>query len=155
MMMGPMAGCPMGAGAPGMTGRYMMGPGMMGPGMMTGMGTMGSTGGSQAGSVDAQLEALHAELAVTTDQEDAWRAYAEAARADAQVMVDMHGRMTAFMQGGSTAATDWAQVHADMMRARADSLEALTGAVEALYAELDDSQKATFDRTGGGLCGAW
>ena len=160
MMMGPMAGCPMGAGYQGMMGPYMMGyggQGMMGPGMMRG-GMMGGYGGawSQGSvSINPQLDALHATLAIRRDQQSVWDGYVVAARADAQAMFDMHNRMIAFMQGARTSAPDWLRAHRDMMRARADSLDGLARAVDHLYGQLDATQKATFDRYGGGMCGAW
>ena len=158
-MMGPMAGCPMGAGNQGMMGPHMMGgghSGMMGPGMMGG-GMMGGYGGWSQGSagINPQLDALHSSLAIRRDQQRAWDAYAAAARGDSQSMFDMHNRMVGFMQGQTTSAPAWLRVHRDMMRARAGSLDALATAVDRLYARLDASQKATFDRYGGGMCGAW
>jgi hypothetical protein len=164
MMMGPMAGCPMGAGGQSMMGPYMMGgyggQGMMGGygGGMMGPGMMGAYGGpwSQGpASVAPQLDALRSTLAITHNQQSAWDAYAAAARADTQSMFDMHNRMIGFMQGQATSAPDWLHAHRDMMRTRADSLAALSGAVDRLYEQLDAGQKAAFDRYGGGMCGAW
>ncbi|OQW58903.1 MAG: hypothetical protein A4S17_11260 [Proteobacteria bacterium HN_bin10] len=159
MMMGPMAGCPMGAGGQGMMGPYMMGPGMthdrmMGQGMM-GRGHMMGGYWGQSGNIDTQLDAMRSALAIRSTQQDEWNAYAAAARADSQSMFDMHNRMMTFMGGQTTTAPSWLGVHRDMMRARADSLDALARAVDQLYAELDAQQKATFDRYGGGMCGAW
>jgi hypothetical protein len=152
MMSGPMAACPMGASATSLRGRFMMGPGMMGgPEMM-----MGDVRGWNADSVDAQLDDLNSELAITPDQEDAWNAYAAAARADAQVTASMRATMASFMEhAATTTAPAWLDAHRTMMRTRADSLDALATAADALYAALDDLQKTTFDRVGGGLCGAW
>lgn len=157
MMMGPMAGCPMGAGNHGLMGPYMMGPQMMGPGMMhQGMMGPGHMGwGQWPADIAPQIDAMRSALAIRPAQQDAWAAYAAAARADTQSMTDMHGRMVAFMQGKTTSALDWLHVHRDMMRARANSLDALTGAAERLYGQLDATQKASFDRYGGGMCGAW
>ncbi|GIK49922.1 MAG: hypothetical protein BroJett013_26190 [Alphaproteobacteria bacterium] len=167
MMMGPMAGCPMGAGGQGMVGPYMMGPGMMGDGRMgmmqgpmMGQGAMGGghmMGGywGRSGSIDTQLDALRSALAIRSGQQSEWNAYVAAARADAQSMLDMHNRMMTFMGGQTATAPSWLAVHRDMMRSRADSLETLARAVDRLYAELDTQQKATFDRYGGGMCGAW
>ena len=76
---------------------YMMGPGygmggygmMMGGGMpMMGMPMMGMSGGQH---VDGRLAFLKTELKITAAQEDAWKAYADAFRANA-------GRMNALMQ---------------------------------------------------------
>lgn len=164
MMMGPMAGCPMGAGQQGMMGPYMMGPGMMGdhmmgPGMMgdghmMGWGHMGQWNQGSA-STAPQLDSLRSALAIRRDQQDEWDAYVAAASADSQSMFDMHNRMMGFMQNQATTAPDWLGVHREMMRTRADSLDALAGATERLYRELDAGQKATFDRYGGGMCGQW
>ena len=157
MMMGPMAGCPLGAGNHGLMGPYMMGPQMMGPGMMhQGMMGPGHMGwGQWPADIAPQIDAMHAALAIRPAQKDAWAAYAAAARADAQSMTDMHGRMVGFMQQRTTSALDWLHAHRDMMRARANSLDALTSAAEHLYGQLDATQKASFDRDGGGMCGAW
>lgn len=160
MMMGPMAGCPMGARAQGMMGPHMMGRdgramfdwgrqrGMMGPGHMMWWN-------QNAASISPRIESLHSVLAIRQDQQAAWDAYAAAARSDSQTMLSMHDRMVDFMQRQTTTAPDWLIAHRDMMRVRADSLDALAGAVDRLYAQLDAEQKAAFDRYGGGMCGAW
>jgi hypothetical protein len=135
MMMGPMAGCPMGAGNQGMMG--------------------GSAWSQGSASISPRLDALHSTLAIRRDQQSAWDAYAAAARGDSQSMFDMHNRMVGFMQGQTTTAPAWLRVHRDMMRTRADSLDALATAVDHLYARLDAGQKANFDHYGGGMCGAW
>jgi uncharacterized protein YfdQ (DUF2303 family) len=140
----------LGAAAPGMAGRHMMGPGMTDSDTMMHEAMM-----NHDGSVGSQLESLRAELVITTEQEDEWSAYASVARADAQAMLDMRARMAEFMSVASPSAADWARIHSGMMRARADSLETLAAAVEALRVELDDSQKTTFDDHGGGMCGPW
>jgi hypothetical protein len=144
MMMGSMAACPMGMGGSGM----MAGQGAMGPGMMGGMHR------DAAGAV-TQLDKLRGELAIRPEQQGAWDAYAQAANGDAQVMNTMHSSMTTFMQRGSKTAPDWLSAHRSMMRTRMDSLDSLAGAVDALYGRLDDSQKAIFDKAGGGLCQSW
>jgi hypothetical protein len=147
MMMGPMAGCPMGAGQPGMMAGHMMGSGHMGSGHM-------GPGGKWSADVGPQLDALRSTLAIKPAQKQAWDNYAAAARADAQSMSAMHERMMGFMKGQPTSSLDWLRVHRDMMRARADSLDALTVAAERLYGQLDATQKSGFDNSGGGLCGA-
>lgn len=152
MMMGPMAGCPMGAGHQRMMGPHMMGydGNMMGPGMMwSGQWTQGSA------NIDPQLNALRSTLNIKKDQQGAWDAYASAARKDANSTVDMHSRMMGFMQGQTATAPSWLKTHRDMMRGRADSLGALASAVDGLYGKLDSKQKAIFDQYGGGMCGAW
>ena len=106
-------------------------------------------------SINPQLEALRTALAIKPDHQAEWDAYAAAARADSQSMSDMRARMMGFMQGKATSAPDWLKVHRDMMRARASSLDTLAGAVDRLYGNLDATQKAAFDRYGGGMCGAW
>ncbi len=164
-MMGPMAGCPMGAGYQRMMGPhmmgydngYMMGPGMMGsnqgmmgPGMMwSGQWTQGSA------SIDPQLNSLRSTLGIKKDQQSAWDAYVSAARTDTQSMADMHNLMMGFMQGQTATAPSWLKTHRDMMRGRADSLDALASAVDGLYGKLDAKQKAIFNQYGGGMCGAW
>lgn len=164
-MMGPMAGCPMGAGNQAMMGPHMMGYNgnyMMGPGMMSsGQGMMGPgmmwSGQWAQGSpdIDPQLKSLRSALDIKKDQQGVWDAYVAAAHADSQSMVDMHNRMMGFMQGQSTTAPSWLKTHRDMMRGRADSLDALTSKVDGLYGKLDAKQKAIFDQYGGGMCGAW
>jgi hypothetical protein len=143
----------MGAAGQGMMGPFMMGPDMMQGGMMS--GRMMDYWDSQEIAVDPQLEALRSSLAIQPTQEDAWKTYVATARADAQTMSDMHTRMVTFMRGGRGAAPDWLNVHRDMMKARLESLDSLSAAVAGLYAQLDASQRATFDRYGGGMCGAW
>jgi hypothetical protein len=129
----------------------------MGPGMMSGRAMMGRSGqlDESPADIDARLALLHDALAVTPAQEDAWSAYATAARADAQTMTSMHASMVGFMRSQATTAPDWLDIHRNMMRARVDALDTLAEAVDAFYAELSESQQATFDQYGGGLCGAW
>lgn len=156
MMMGPMAGCPMGAADQSLMGSHVRGrQGMMGSGMMgQGAGHMGwqRQGGADIGP---QVTRLRETLGIRAEQQSAWDAYAAAATADSRSMFDMRNRMMGFMQGQATSGPDWLRVHRDMMRARADSLDVLAGAVDRLYGALDAPQKATFDRYGGGMCGAW
>lgn len=163
-MMGPMAGCPMGAGNQAMMGPHMMGydhgsmmgPGMMGNGNMMGPGMMWSGQWTQGSpDIDPQINSLRSALNIKKDQEGVWDKYAAAARADSKSTVDMHTRMMTFMQGQSATAPSWLKTHRDMMRGRADSLTSLASAVDGLYVKLDAKQKAVFDQYGGGMCGAW
>lgn len=148
MMMGPMAGCPMGAGNQEMLGPYMMGQDMVGRGH-TGQWNQG------AADIGPQLTRLHHTLRIRREQQDEWNAYASAAISDSQTMFEMHKRMLGFMQSQATSGPEWLRVHRDMMRARSNSLDTLAGTLERFYGELDTSQRATFDRYGGGMCGGW
>ena len=137
---GQMGAGMMGQGmGPGMMGGDRMMPmmrgGMMGPGMMLGQ------------HVEGRIAFLRAELGITPAQEAQWNAFAEAMRASAQAMADMHGQMMPMMQGGPQAVPlpQRLELHERMMASHLEALRRVRAAAGPLYAALDDRQKRTAD----------
>ncbi len=149
----PGYGAMMGGWGPG--GRGMMGSGAMGPGMMSeggmGPGMMGQGGfgpgmcAAMAGHVDGRLAYFKAELKITDAQEPLWKAYAVAARDNAQ---GMQGRCTAMMSSrgaGELSLPDRMDLHEQFMAAQLNSLKAMSKALKPLYDALSADQKKTAD----------
>jgi hypothetical protein len=107
----------------------MMGPGMMGQ------------------HVEGRIAFLRAELGITPAQEAPWNAFAEALRASAQAMADMHGQMMPMMQGGPQAVPlpQRLELHERMMASHLEALRRVRAAAGPLYAALDDRQKRIAD----------
>lgn len=176
MMMGPggqyMAG-PMMGGYPGMMGPGMMGwsgaggqgygyQGMMGPGMMgnrqAGGANTGDAGkGAAAGwprmeaVVEGRLAYLRAELGITTAENDAWNAYAEAVRGRVSLMRDTHQQMFKAMAQGT--AVDRMNARIQGMESMLSAMKAMQPTVAQLYKVLSDDQKRLADRLIGLDCG--
>ena len=170
---------PPGAPAPGMMGPGMMGPGMMGPGMMgqgMGPGMMGMMGwdrmmpmmrggmrgmmmgpgmmmdpGMMSQHIEGRLAFLRTELGITEAQAPQWNAFAEALRANAQAMADMHQQMMpmmmSMMQGGSQTMPlpQRLELHERMMTSHLEALRRVRAAAGPLYVALDDRQKRIAD----------
>jgi len=144
---GPM----MGGWGRGMMGYDGMGPGMMSQGGM-GPGMMGSGGfgpamcGAMASHVDGRLAYLKAELKITEAQEPLWKAYAAAARDNANGML---ARCTTMMNPKGAAGLslpDRLDLHEQFMAAQLDSLRAMNKALKPLYAALSEDHKKTADQ---------
>ncbi|MFO7856760.1 MAG: Spy/CpxP family protein refolding chaperone [Paracoccaceae bacterium] len=134
-------------GGSGMMGGDQGGP--MGPGMMGGrMGhgpMMGMHGmmGDPSDRIEGRLAFLRAELDITSEQEDEWDAFAEAARASAATMGEMHGKMTSMQDPPSLP--ERMSMMEDMMTARLEALRAMEEAVGPLYDALNPEQRETAD----------
>jgi Spy/CpxP family protein refolding chaperone len=140
----------------------MSGPGMgYGPG--AGMGPMGGRGGmgygpmgygagprgwgNPAAAADARLAYLKSELKITSGQENAWKAFADNAKQQAEAMQAL--RTT--MQGGTPAtAPERMELRNQIMKQRQEQLEKSTAAFKDLYAALTPEQKALADQRFGG-----
>ncbi len=137
-------------------GRGMMGDGGMGPGMMSegGMGPwmMGSGGfGPQmctamASHADGRLAYLKAELKITAAQEPLWKAYAAAARDNANGMLDRCTTMMNPKGAAGLSLPDRLDLHEQFMAAQLDSLRAMNKALKPLYAALSEDQKKAADQ---------
>ena len=152
----PGYGAMMGGWGRGMMGSGAMGPGMMdqggmGPGMMSQGGMMGQGGfgpgmcAAMASHVDGRLAYQKAELKITDAQEPLWKAYAAAARDNAQ---GMQGRCTAMMGSrgaGGLSLPDRMDLHEQFMAAQLDSLKAMNKAFKPLYDALSADQKKAAD----------
>ena len=146
-------------GGGGQMGPGMMGPGMMGPGMMGwdrdrmmpmmrgGMMGMMMGPGMMAQHVEGRIAFLRAELGITAAQEAQWNAFAEALRASAQAMADMHQQMMPMMQGGpqTVPLPQRLELHERMMTSHLEALRRVRTAAGPLYAALDDRQKRIAD----------
>lgn len=142
---------------PGMMGGW--GPGMMGygsgygrgwgPGMMGGCGMFGYRADSGGADIDSYVEGrlafLKAELKITDAQGAAWDAYADAQRANAQVMASMHKQMFDALRSDDRSAVNFFDLHIRMMKSRLAALEALKPATEGLYKVLSAEQKQKAD----------
>jgi len=142
-------GAHMGFG-PGMRGGYHrggMGPGMMGygGGPRGGFGPGAAGGWGGPANIDARLAAMKAELKITTAQEPAWGAYEKQARQQAATM------QSHFAQADAQSAPERLKQRADFAKQRAANIEAMSGAVENLYAVLTPEQQSVADRFIGGV----
>jgi hypothetical protein len=135
-MMMPMMRGPMGPmmGWDGRMPMMMMGPGAAGPGVM-------------AQHVEGRLAFLRAELGITEAQAPQWNAFAEAFRANARAMVEMHQQMVPTMFPGPLLVPlpRRLDLHEQMMVARLDALRRLKAAAGPLYDALDERQKRMAD----------
>lgn len=131
----------------GMMNRGMMGPGMMGGGMMGWAGGHGAAMCAAMGAhIDGRLAYAKAELKITDAQETLWKAYAEAARANAQTM---NAHCTAMMGKGDAKAIplpDRLDQHEQFMSQQLDAMRAADKALKPLYAALSDTQKQAADQ---------
>jgi LTXXQ motif family protein len=139
-------------------GGYMMGPWMMNPQGMMSNGTMapgwmmGWNGRGAAmcaamgNHIEGRLAYVKAELKVTDAQETLWKAYAGAARENAQSMAS---HCTAMMGQGRSAALslpDRLDQHEQFMAAQLDALRTMNKALKPLYAALSETQKQAADQ---------
>ncbi|MBX3509343.1 MAG: Spy/CpxP family protein refolding chaperone [Parvibaculum sp.] len=134
----------------GMMGWPMMGGSWNGPGMMMnggcGMMDVGSDGSDVQTYIDGRIAFLQAELKTTKDQQAAWSGYADALRANTDVMVSMHRQMRMAFQQQDRTPVQWLDVHIGMMKSRLAALENLKPATEALYKVLTPEQRQRADR---------
>ena len=148
----------MGAGMMQQGGGY--GPGMMGyggprggdgPGAAAGAPCGGFGPGAAAGAgpvarTEQRLSFLRNELKITPQQESAWNAYAEQAKAQASTMEAFHAQPPAAAQ----SPTERFEQHAARMNLRAKQITAMSTALKDLYAVLTPEQKAVADLNFGG-----
>ncbi len=115
------------------------GPGMMGRGP-------GGPWGDPATAAQNRLGALHTQLDITSAQEAAWQAFANAVNAQAQQMQQFRNRM--LQSAPTTNAADRMALHAQFMQQRAQGAAATSQAFSALYAALTPEQRALLDQRG-------
>lgn len=119
-----------------------------GPGWGQGYG-MGSAMGSGAGprgygaAAEARLAHLKSELKISSDQENAWKAFADNAKQQAEAMQALRTTMHS-----STAATapERMELRNQVMKKRQEQTEKSTGAFKDLYAALTPEQKTIADQ---------
>ena len=146
----PGQGAGPGMAGPGMTRSGPMGPDRMMPMMRGGMGpTMGMPMGPGMGPemmyrhIEGRIAFLRAELGITEAQTPQWNAFAEALRANARAMSDMHKRMT--QSDPPAALPQRLDQHEQMMASHLEALRRLKAAAGPLYAALDERQKRVAD----------
>lgn len=100
---------------------------------------IGTFPGSQA-AVRALLAVLHQRLAITSAQESAWQAFADAVATQAS---DADGSLA--QAGAVHGAVDALNLQATLLRKQADDAAAVAHAFSALYAVLTPAQRAIAD----------
>ena len=126
---------------PGMMGRDGSSMSMMHSGSQGGMGSMmGMMGMAQ--HVEGRIAFLRTELKITDGQLPQWNAFAEALRANARRMTEMHGMMG---QGASPSAPERLERMEKMMAGMLEAVRSTKAALTPLYAVLSDEQKKTAD----------
>ena len=127
-----------------MVGNYCSG--MMGPAVGYGYPMVGPWTGSAYADPDAAVQAclsgLHSQLGISSTQEAAWQAFADAVVEQARQMLQFQQQVS---QASATAPARAAQ-YADFMQQRAQDAAAISVAVSALYATLDPAQVDLFNR---------
>jgi len=94
--------------------------------------------------VDGRIAYLKAELKITDGQAAPWNALADAMRANAAAMRDMHQRMT---KGGMpTSLPDRLMARQSMMSGHIDMLKRMEAAAKPLYAALSPDQRKLLDQ---------
>ncbi len=114
----------------------MMGSGGMGPAMCAAM----------ASHLDGRLAYIKAELKITEAQEPLWKAYADAARDNANGMVGHCTTMMSPKGAAGLSLPDRLDLHEQFMAAQLDALRAMNKALKPLYAALSDDQKKIADQ---------
>jgi hypothetical protein len=138
---GPAASMP--GGMPGMM--QMGGDRGMPYGPMPMMGMMGGRMMEMMEShAEGRLAFLKTELKITDAQSAPWNAFAEAVRANAKGMQEMHAAMMD-QRTQSAALPDRLGLHEKMLSAHLDAARRLSAAVGPLYAAFTDEQKKTAD----------
>jgi hypothetical protein len=126
---------------------WMMGPnGMMGSrgmgyGMMGWSGQGGAMCGMMTGHIEGRLAYLKTELKITDAQATLWDAYANAARANTQVMTTHCTAMMGSAQASGATLPDRLDQHEQLMTAQLEAIRNMNKALKPLYAALTDNQK--------------
>lgn len=115
------------------------GPGMMG---MHGQGMMGSTGGMMGGNWNtaSYLDGLKSQLAITPNQEQAWKEYADTVSGVGEQMQGVH--QTMFESMGTASWQERRNLMNQMFQARQQAADTVHEAATKLLSILDPAQKA-------------
>ena len=123
------------------------GPGAGGMGMHGGMGMGPMSGhggyGNPAAMAEGRLAYLKTELKIASNQEAAWNAFATNARKQADGMQALREKM---QENKGTTAPERLALHADAMKQRAATMDAVAAGLKDLYAALTTEQKAILDQ---------
>jgi hypothetical protein len=124
-----------------------MGQGMAGPGMMDsdmmGSGTMKMMMGGGPRHTEGRLAFIKAELKITDAQTSQWNAFAEAVRANAMTMADMHRSMRS--QQGTNTLPERLAAEDKALSAHYAAFKKTTEALNNLYGVLSAEQKKIAD----------
>ncbi len=93
--------------------------------------------------VEGRLAFLRTELGITESQENLWSVYADAVRATAGSMQQMHDMMMS--SNGPASLPERMELHQQMMSAALEALRTLRKAAVPLYEALDEEQKHVAD----------
>jgi len=122
---------------------HMMGSGSMMDGMDGRMMGHGYMMGGPGMHVEGRLAFMKTELGITDAQQGVWNTYADAVRASAGSMQQMHDMM---MSGNWPASLpERMEFHEEMMAARLEALRTLRKVAVPLYEALDEQQKRVAD----------
>jgi hypothetical protein len=103
-----------------------------------------TTGESMQALVDQRITDLHARLHITPQQSQQWDQFAQVMRDNAKAMDDLYRQRAA--QLASMSAVQNMQSYEQIEEARAQQMQKLVPAFQALYASFSDQQKADADR---------
>ena len=145
---GGMMGCPMMAGMMGQQADAKPGPqGMrpMMPMMQNMMAMMSAETGMMMPHVEGRLAALKTELKITEAQAAQWNRFADALRATAKSMNQMHQPVTMQQDNAAKVLPDRLAAREQAMSAHLAALQAEREALQPLYAAFSDEQKRTAD----------
>ena len=107
-----------------------------------------ATARGPAAHVETRIADLHKKLAITPEQEPAFKTYADVMRANAQAMEEMFRDRAQHRDTTAPGVLHW---YAEITTAHADGLNRLLPAFDALYGELSDKQKKAADAVFGPL----
>jgi LTXXQ motif family protein len=130
-------------------GRMMMDGSMMGRGYMGGYGPMtGFDSDGMLDRIDGRLAFIKAELKIRDDQLAEWDALAQVIRDNAEVHNDMMRSMMEGMHDGDyfdKPLPERLTIMETQMEAMLEQIRSVHGALDKLYAVLDDDQKKAAD----------
>ena len=98
--------------------------------------------GAPTEHVEGRIAFLHAELAITADQEAAWTAFADAIRANAKGLGEASSMSR---DNGATGVVARFLFQEHMLEAQLTGLKAINAALKGLNKELSDPQRSTLD----------
>ncbi len=102
-----------------------------------------STAPHSPAAVEAHIKQLHAQLKITPDQEDQWKALAQIMRDNASKLSDLIQQRA--QNARSMSAVDNLSSYEAITAAQEDGLKQLLPAFEKLYDSMSDTQKKTAD----------
>ena len=93
--------------------------------------------------VETRIKTLHQQLHITTEQEPAWKTFAQTMRDNATRMKELREKKN---DTQSMTAIDQLNAYAAVVDAHADGVHKLISPFQTLYDSMSDEQKKTADR---------